>query len=197
MELLLSFMYSKLRTGMHDLRLWSDVEADGSDTSHTLGKLGSNTAVSVSAPSASAVETSGASRANEQLMANLAKLTKRHRLGQMAQLDWLDRLTFREIELINEKEKRQSNFMYLMVEFPKITWQGASVNVVYNEPVSIYSNFSKFFNRNTSGKEIITVYVRNVFSQGPDSYQFLLNPDMVTIQDPGLYQVSVLVRNSS
>jgi phosphatidylinositol 3-kinase len=132
-------MYSKLRTGMHDLRLWSDVEADGSDASHTLGKLGSNTAVSVSA-----AETSGTSRANEQLMANLAKLTKRHRLGQMAQLDWLDRLTFREIELINEKEKRQSNFMYLMVEFPKITWQGASVNVVYNEPVSINSNFSKF-----------------------------------------------------
>lgn len=141
--------HGKLRTGMHDLRLWNDVEADGSDASHTLGKLGSNTAVSVSAPSASAAETSGANRANEQLMANLAKLTKRHRLGQMAQLDWLDRLTFREIELINEKEKRQSNFMYLMVEFPKITWQGALVNVVYNEPVSIYSNFSKFFNRNT------------------------------------------------
>lgn len=30
------------------------------------------------------------------------QLTKSHRQGHMVKVDWLDRLTFREIEMINE-----------------------------------------------------------------------------------------------
>lgn len=54
-------------------------------------------------------------------MQRLAKLAKKHRNGEIQKIDWLDRLTFREIEVINEKEKRESEFyLYLMIEFPKI-----------------------------------------------------------------------------
>lgn len=55
----------------------------------------------------------------------------------MIKVDWLDRLTFREIELINEKEKRSSNFMFLMIEFPRICAYGIEYTVVYFEEVSL------------------------------------------------------------
>lgn len=45
------------------------------------------------------------------------------------QVDWLDRLTFREIEMINEKEKRNSNYMYLMIEFPTVQIDGINVSM--------------------------------------------------------------------
>ena len=51
------------------------------------------------------------------------------------QVDWLDRLTFREIEMINEQHKRDSNFMYLMIEFPHIHIDGTECSVVYFEMV--------------------------------------------------------------
>ena len=57
---------------------------------------------------------------SDPLAAVCLQLTKRHRNGQLQQIDWLDRLTFREIEVINEREKRSSSALYLMIEFPKI-----------------------------------------------------------------------------
>lgn len=54
----------------------------------------------------------------------------------MVKVDWLDRLTFREIEMINEKQKRNSNFMYLMIEFPYINFDNTEFTVVYFEKVS-------------------------------------------------------------
>ena len=51
----------------------------------------------------------------------------------MEKVDWLDRLTFREIELINESEKRCSNNLYLMVEFPRIHFNNQDYLVVYYE----------------------------------------------------------------
>lgn len=61
----------------------------------------------------------------------------------MMKVDWLDRLTFREIELINEKEKRSSNFMFLMIEFPRITSGGIEHTLVYFEEVCLlYMLFS-------------------------------------------------------
>ena len=54
----------------------------------------------------------------------------------MPEVDWLDRLTFREIEMINERQKRDSNFMYLMIEFPLIHLDGTEYSMVYFEKVS-------------------------------------------------------------
>lgn len=84
---------------MFDLRVWVDVEADGNNISKTPGK--------------------GKDSSKTQ-MQRLAKLAKKHRNGQIPKVDWLDRLTFREIEMINEKEKTESDYMFLLVEFQSI-----------------------------------------------------------------------------
>lgn len=52
------------------------------------------------------------------------------------QVDWLDRLTFREIEMINEKEKRNSNYMYLMIEFPTVQIDGVDVSNIKTKKTS-------------------------------------------------------------
>jgi phosphatidylinositol 3-kinase len=57
------------------------------------------------------------------------QLTKKHRNGHIAKVDWLDRLTFREIEMINEREKRNSDYLYLMVEFPLVELEGTPVSL--------------------------------------------------------------------
>ncbi|XP_076179765.1 phosphatidylinositol 3-kinase catalytic subunit type 3-like isoform X2 [Ptiloglossa arizonensis] len=100
------------RQGMLDLRVWPGVEADGSISTNTPGK------------------TRGHGKEQMQI---LAKLVKKHRNGQINRVDWLDRLTFREIELINESEKRASEYLYLMIEFPEITMDGIPYSIVYFE----------------------------------------------------------------
>ncbi|CAM1330612.1 PIK3C3 (predicted), partial [Pycnogonum litorale] len=102
--------HSLLRSGMHDLKVWPNVEADGRENT-TPGKVDD---------------------CRDQ-MGGLAKLTKKHRNGHMMKVDWLDRLTFREIEMINEREKRNSNFMYLMVEFPRVLHDNIIYSIVYFE----------------------------------------------------------------
>ena len=42
------------------------------------------------------------------------QLTKAHRQGHMVKVDWLDRLTFREIEMINEVSWFQNHFLYVV-----------------------------------------------------------------------------------
>ena len=83
----------------------------------------------------------------------------------MSKVDWLDRLTFREIELVNEvdqvkcerscvpynvvlvlyqKEKSCSKSMYLMVEFPRFHADEIDYSVVYFEEVHcLVANGSK------------------------------------------------------
>uniref|UniRef100_A0A674B492 Phosphatidylinositol 3-kinase catalytic subunit type 3 n=1 Tax=Salmo trutta TaxID=8032 RepID=A0A674B492_SALTR len=106
--------YGMFRQGMHDLKVWPGVEGDGGEPTSTPGRTSSSLA--------------------EDQMGRLAKLTKAHRQGHMVKVDWLDRLTFREIEMINESEKRSSNFMYLMVEFPRVkTGEKPEYSIVYYE----------------------------------------------------------------
>nr|XP_044630591.1 phosphatidylinositol 3-kinase catalytic subunit type 3 isoform X6 [Equus asinus] len=105
--------YGMFRQGMHDLKVWPNVEADGSEPTKTPGRTSSTV--------------------SEDQMSRLAKLTKAHRQGHMVKVDWLDRLTFREIEMINESEKRSSNFMYLMVEFRCVKCDDKEYGIVYYE----------------------------------------------------------------
>uniref|UniRef100_A0A8C5JSU3 Phosphatidylinositol 3-kinase catalytic subunit type 3 n=1 Tax=Jaculus jaculus TaxID=51337 RepID=A0A8C5JSU3_JACJA len=104
---------SMFRQGMHDLKVWPHVEADGSEPTRTPGRTSSTL--------------------SEDQMSRLAKLTKAHRQGHMVKVDWLDRLTFREIEMINESEKRSSNFMYLMIEFRCVKCDDKEYGIVYYE----------------------------------------------------------------
>lgn len=39
---------------------------------------------------------------NEMFFFGLIQLSKKHHKGRMLKVDWLDRLTFREIEMVNE-----------------------------------------------------------------------------------------------
>lgn len=126
--------HGMLRQGMFDLRVWPGVE--GSEK--TPGK----------APD----------RGKEQ-MQRLAKLAKKHRNGHMPKVDWLDRLTFREIEMINEKEKRSSDYMYLMIEFPTVQIDGIDHAVVYYE------------------------------QDGDEVYQFRAQAEIVTVPDYEILQV--------
>uniref|UniRef100_A0A8D0D7R0 Phosphatidylinositol 3-kinase catalytic subunit type 3 n=1 Tax=Sander lucioperca TaxID=283035 RepID=A0A8D0D7R0_SANLU len=105
--------YGMFRQGMHDLKVWPGVEGDGGEPTTTPGRTSSSL--------------------SEDQMGRLAKLTKAHRQGHMVKVDWLDRLTFREIEMINESEKRSSNFMYLMVEFPRVKTNDKEYSIVYYE----------------------------------------------------------------
>ncbi|KAL0870296.1 hypothetical protein ABMA27_005319 [Loxostege sticticalis] len=129
--------HGMLRQGMFDLRVWPGVE--GSEK--TPGK----------APD----------RGKEQ-MQRLAKLAKKHRNGHMPKVDWLDRLTFREIEMINEKEKRSSDYMYLMIEFPTVQIEGINHAVVYYE------------------------------QDGDEMYQFKAQADIVTVPDYEILQENLV-----
>ncbi|XP_054034082.1 phosphatidylinositol 3-kinase catalytic subunit type 3 isoform X4 [Dryobates pubescens] len=109
--------YGMFRQGMHDLKVWPNVEADGSEPTKTPGRTSSTV--------------------SEDQMSRLAKLTKSHRQGHMVKVDWLDRLTFREIEMINEREKRSSNFMYLMIEFRCVKCDDKEYGIVYYEKIIV------------------------------------------------------------
>uniref|UniRef100_A0A8C5LV57 Phosphatidylinositol 3-kinase catalytic subunit type 3 n=1 Tax=Leptobrachium leishanense TaxID=445787 RepID=A0A8C5LV57_9ANUR len=114
--------YGMFRQGMHDLKVWPNVEADGSEPTTTPGRT-----------SSSASEDQMSRLAKEPNKEQVEELTKAHRQGHMVKVDWLDRLTFREIEMINEREKRNSNFMYLMVEFPCVKSGDKEFAIVYYE----------------------------------------------------------------
>ncbi|XP_058804618.1 phosphatidylinositol 3-kinase catalytic subunit type 3 [Phymastichus coffea] len=104
--------YGVFRQGMIDLRVWPGVVADCNFPTTTPGK---------------------ARDCGKEQMQRLAKLAKKHRNGQINKVDWLDRLTFREIEHINEKEKRASEYLYLMLEFPDTNIDGIPYSIIYYE----------------------------------------------------------------
>lgn len=121
------------RQGMLDLKVWPGIEANGCDLTATPGKARDH---------------------GKEQMQRLAKLAKKHRNGQMSKIDWLDRLTFREIELINEREKRASEYLYLMVEFPEVTMEGVTVKFLFPPETLLFSGenfilFSNFLNLNS------------------------------------------------
>ncbi|XP_077555495.1 phosphatidylinositol 3-kinase 59F [Haemaphysalis longicornis] len=103
--------YGAMRQGIHDLRLWLGYEADGSSKTQTPGKA----------------------FGSKEQMTRLVKLSKKHRNGRLLKVDWLDRLTFREIEVVNSKEKSSSNQMFLMIEFPRVVFRDQEYTVIYFE----------------------------------------------------------------
>ena len=111
-----------LRQGQMDLRVWSEVPADPGIPTKTPGKP-------------SQIETtSNSEQSNSNLeFYRLSKLTKKYRSGKIQAVDWLDGLSFAEIEKVNSKEKERSNLMFLMIEFPEFYLHGEHHSVVYYE----------------------------------------------------------------
>lgn len=95
------------RHGLYDLRVWSKLQADGRLESTTPGR-----------PEPSS---------GDHQMQRLAKLTRKHHMGHIPQVDWLDRLSFREVELVNEREKTESAQMHMSVEFQMVESAGRLV----------------------------------------------------------------------
>ncbi len=104
--------YGCFRRGFKDLKIWPGKEADTSIHNTTPGDMFSK---------------------EDSKMGHLSKLVEQHRKGRMMSVDWLDRLTFREIEMINESEKRESHFLYLTVEFTKFHFNDIQYTVVFFE----------------------------------------------------------------
>lgn len=96
------------RYGLYDLRVWSKVAADGRLESSTPGRP--------------------EPFSGEHQMQRLAKLTRKHHMGHIPQVDWLDRLSFREVELVNEREKTESAQMHMSVEFQLVESAGKLVS---------------------------------------------------------------------
>jgi len=100
------------RQGMLDLQVWQGVQADGRIETTTPGKV---------------------KDAEKEHYHRLTKLTKKYHAGKIPPVDWLDRLAFSEIERISQKEKQNSNLMYLMIEFPQVISMDLPLSVLYYE----------------------------------------------------------------
>ncbi|RHZ89967.1 hypothetical protein Glove_9g253 [Diversispora epigaea] len=98
--------YNTLRKGKHKCYLWPGVEADGRENSITPSKVG-----------------------NKSEMDRLEKLVKRYERNDMAKLEWLDNLAFRQIEKIHKQESSKSKNLYLYIDLPKFDFP-----VVFSEP---------------------------------------------------------------
>ncbi|KAI5843468.1 kinase-like domain-containing protein [Morchella snyderi] len=97
---------NNLKKGRQKCKLWPGVEADGLSDSTTPSTVSSNS------------ETD-----------RLEKLLKKHELGEIPRLDWLDNLAFRQIERINKQaSSERKNDHYLFIEFPRFDFP-----VVYND----------------------------------------------------------------
>lgn len=123
-------------------------------------------------------------------MQRLAKLAKKHRNGQIPKVDWLDRLTFREIEMINEREKNESENMYLLIEFPTVLCEQSNQTVSFHEQIScnkctFSNNIHRIF---YFGIQYSIVYFE---PDGELHYKFNSKPKLVTVPDTEIMQVKI------
>ncbi|KAJ6387084.1 hypothetical protein OIU78_016911 [Salix suchowensis] len=88
----------QLKTGKQKLRLWPGKEADGSFPTTTPGKVPKH---------------------ERGELERLEKLVNKYERGQIQCVDWLDRLTFKAMEKIKEREncKSGNSSLYLVVDF--------------------------------------------------------------------------------
>ncbi|XP_054160605.1 phosphatidylinositol 3-kinase catalytic subunit type 3-like [Oppia nitens] len=102
--------HGAMRKGMYDLRVWLSNQTDLQNSHQLNGKQ------SISGQ-----------------MNKINKLKKKYRCGELPRIDWLDRLTFLEIERLVQTEKKNTNYVYLSIEFPIVTVNGVDHSVVYFE----------------------------------------------------------------
>ncbi|CAI0434662.1 unnamed protein product [Linum tenue] len=133
----------QLKTGKQKLRLWLGKEADGSFPTTTPGKV----------PSESFAGNFGSGTQSDMLLLQvprhergelerLEKLLNKYERGQIQRVDWLDRLTFKAMEKIKDREssKTGSSHLYLVVDFcsfeHRVVFQESGANFVFPSPIS-------------------------------------------------------------
>lgn len=82
-------------------------------------------------------------------MTELARLVKQHHSGEIEKVDWLDRLTFREVEHVNERSKQENSSYHLSLEFPPAMCKDLMSSVVHHEEEEPLL---------TSGNDICTIH---------------------------------------
>ncbi|KAJ8773848.1 hypothetical protein K2173_008311 [Erythroxylum novogranatense] len=111
----------QLKTGKQKLRLWKGKEADGSLPTTTPGKV---------------------PRHERGELERLEKLVNKYERGQIQRVGWLDRLSFKAIEKIKEREssKNGSSHLYLIVDFcsfeHQVVFQESGANFLLPSPIA-------------------------------------------------------------
>ncbi|QQP32979.1 Putative phosphatidylinositol 3-kinase catalytic subunit, partial [Caligus rogercresseyi] len=108
-----------LHQGQMDLRLWNDAVGSLSTPGQT-GKALSRDDID-----------------EDDLrpdLAQLMNLTKQYRAGKIPHVDWLDRLTFAQVEKRKDRDKQSSQLLFLTIEFVSASLDGKPVSIVYYDP---------------------------------------------------------------
>ncbi|XP_026384357.1 phosphatidylinositol 3-kinase, root isoform-like [Papaver somniferum] len=135
----------QLKTGKQKLRLWLGKEADGSYPTTTPGKV---------------------PRPDRGELERLDKLVNKYERGQIQRIDWLDRLTFKSIEKVKEKERysKGNSHLSLIVDFcsfeHRVVFQESGANFLSPSPVS-------------SPNELVTVWDPEVGRINPSEHKQL------------------------
>ncbi|KAK9751047.1 hypothetical protein RND81_02G237800 [Saponaria officinalis] len=132
----------QLRTGKQKLRLWLGKEADGGFPSSTPGKV---------------------PRLERGELERLEKLMNKYERGQIPRVDWLDRLTFKAMEKIKEREScgSRSSQLYIVVDFCSFEHQ-----VVFQE-----SGPNVFLPSSIGANELVTVWDPEVGKINPSEHK--------------------------
>ncbi|XP_031277036.1 phosphatidylinositol 3-kinase, root isoform isoform X2 [Pistacia vera] len=135
----------QLKTGKQKLRLWQGKEADGSLPTTTPGKVPRN---------------------ERGELERLEKLVNKYERGQIQHVDWLDRLTFKAMERIKDREscRNGNSYLYLVVDFcsfeHRVVFQESGANFLPPPPI-------------TSTNELVTVWDPEVGKMNPSEHKQL------------------------
>lgn len=120
-----------MRSGLYDLRVWLSAELD---QAHELGE-----------------NMLTASLSGQDELDRLYELKSNYHNGQIIKIDWLDKLTFLEMEKMTQKMKADSKNIFLSVEFPK-----ALIENTIDTPIMYYeTNFDDNFQIPTNDLYVI------------------------------------------
>ncbi|KAF9671528.1 hypothetical protein SADUNF_Sadunf12G0056900 [Salix dunnii] len=135
----------QLKTGKQKLRLWPGKEADGSFPTTTPGKVPKH---------------------ERGELERLEKLVNKYERGQIQCVDWLDRLTFKAMEKIKEREncKSGNSSLYLVVDFcsleHRVVFQESGANFLLPSPIA-------------STNELVTVWDPEIGKINPSEHKQL------------------------
>ncbi|XP_073105655.1 phosphatidylinositol 3-kinase, root isoform isoform X1 [Elaeis guineensis] len=135
----------QLKAGRKKLRLWPGKEADGTIPSTTPGKV---------------------PKCEQGEIERLERLVNKYERGQIQHIDWLDRLTFKAVEKIKEREssRRDNSHISLVVDFcsfeHRVVFQESGANFYAPSPVS-------------STNELVTVWDPEVGRTNPSEHKQL------------------------
>ncbi|GAV61020.1 LOW QUALITY PROTEIN: Arf domain-containing protein/PI3_PI4_kinase domain-containing protein/PI3Ka domain-containing protein/PI3K_C2 domain-containing protein [Cephalotus follicularis] len=135
----------QLKTGKQKLRLWQGKQADGSLPTATPGKV---------------------PRHERGELERLEKLVNKYERGQIQRVDWLDRLAFKSMERIKEREscRNGSSYLYLVVDFcsfeHRVVFQESGANFLLPSPIA-------------TTNELVTVWDPEVGKVNPSEHKQL------------------------